>query len=131
MCLVFIHMPRNLWNPAHVYETSSTNCQPNREVQDVALVRLEQIAPFAFDLVAETAAKYENAEVIWAQQEPKNMGAYSYVNSRIMTATREINGNEKRARYVGRPVSAAPATGMTLVHQAEYNDIVNGVFGEE
>ena len=103
----------------------------NREVQDVALVRLEQIAPFAFDLVAETAAKYENAEVIWAQQEPKNMGAYSYVNSRIMTATREINGNEKRARYVGRPVSAAPATGMTLVHQAEYNDIVNGVFGEE
>ena len=47
-----------------------------------------------------------------------------------MTATREINGNEKRARYVGRPVSAAPATGMTLVHQAEYNDILNGVFGE-
>lgn len=43
----------------------------NREVKDVALVRLEQIAPFAFDLVAETAAKYENAEVIWAQQEPK------------------------------------------------------------
>ena len=59
----------------------------------------------------------------------RNMGAYSYVNSRIMTATREINGNEKRAKYVGRPVSAAPATGMGLVHQAEYNDIINGVFG--
>ena len=59
------------------------------------------------------------------------MGAYSYVNSRIMTATREINGNEKRPRDVGRPVSAAPATGMTLVHQAEYNDILNGVFGED
>jgi len=100
-----------------------------REIQDVALVRLEQIAPFAFDRVAEMAAKYQNAEVIWAQQEPKNMGAYSYVNPRIMTATREINGDEKRPRYVGRPVSAAPATGMTLVHQAEYNDILNGVFG--
>eukprot|EP00537_Pseudo-nitzschia_pungens_P001773 CAMPEP_0172370794 /NCGR_PEP_ID=MMETSP1060-20121228/39679_1 /TAXON_ID=37318 /ORGANISM="Pseudo-nitzschia pungens, Strain cf. cingulata" /LENGTH=1052 /DNA_ID=CAMNT_0013096191 /DNA_START=140 /DNA_END=3298 /DNA_ORIENTATION=- len=100
-----------------------------RGVKDVALVRLEQIAPFAFDRVAESAAKYGNAEVIWAQQEPKNMGAYSYVNSRIMTATREINGNEKRPRYVGRPVSAAPATGMTLVHQAEYNDILNEVFG--
>jgi 2-oxoglutarate dehydrogenase E1 component len=61
----------------------------------------------------------------------RNMGAYSYVNSRIMTATREINGNETRPRYVGRPVSAAPATGMTLVHQAEYNDILNGVFGKE
>jgi len=57
------------------------------------------------------------------------MGAYSYVMPRIMTATREINGNEKRPRYVGRSVSAAPATGMALVHQVEYNDIMNGVFG--
>jgi 2-oxoglutarate dehydrogenase E1 component len=100
-----------------------------RGMKDVALIRIEQIAPFAFDRVAESAAKYKNAEVIWAQQEPKNMGAYSYVSSRIMTATREINGNERRARYVGRPVSAAPATGMGLVHKAEYNDIMNGVFG--
>jgi len=102
-----------------------------REIKDVALVRLEQIAPFAFDRVAEMAAKYKNAEVIWAQQEPKNMGAYSYINPRIMTATREINGNEMRPRYVGRPVSAAPATGMTLVHQAQYNDIMSGVFGKD
>lgn len=42
-----------------------------REIKDVALVRIEQIAPFAFDRVAEMAAKYQNAEVIWAQQEPK------------------------------------------------------------
>lgn len=42
-----------------------------REVDDVALIRLEQIAPFAFDRVAENAAKYKNAEIIWAQQEPK------------------------------------------------------------
>lgn len=57
------------------------------------------------------------------------MGAYSYVNPRIMTATREINSNERRPRYVGRPVSAAPATGMSRVHQAEFQDILNGVFG--
>jgi 2-oxoglutarate dehydrogenase E1 component len=100
-----------------------------RGLNNVALVRLEQIAPFAFDRVAENVAKYKNAEVIWAQQEPKNMGAYAYVNPRIMTATREINNLEKRARYVGRPVSAAPATGMSRVHQAEYNDIMNGIFG--
>ena len=58
------------------------------------------------------------------------MGAYSYVNPRIMTATREINHDEKRARYVGRKVSAAPATGMSKVHQAEYQDIMEGVFGD-
>lgn len=59
------------------------------------------------------------------------MGAYSYVNSRIMTATREINSDEKRPRYVGRKVSAAPATGMSRVHQAEYQEIMDGVFGDE
>jgi 2-oxoglutarate dehydrogenase E1 component len=96
---------------------------------DVALVRLEQIAPFAFDRIAKNAQKYPNAELIWAQQEPKNMGAYSYVLARIMTATRELNGNEKRPRYVGRPVSAAPATGMGKVHQMEYNNIMAGVYG--
>ncbi len=42
-----------------------------RGVTDVALVRLEQIAPFAFDRVAQNAARYQNAEIVWAQQEPK------------------------------------------------------------
>ena len=59
------------------------------------------------------------------------MGAYSYVSPRIMTATRELNRDEKRARYVGRPVSAAPATGMSKIHQMEYQDIMNGVFGSQ
>lgn len=97
--------------------------------KDVALVRLEQIAPFAFDRVAFNAAKYKNAEIVFAQQEPKNMGAYSYCLPRIMTATREINGDEKRARYVGRSVSAAPATGIGSVHTMEYKEIMDGVFG--
>ena len=97
--------------------------------KDVAVVRLEQIAPFAFDKVAKYCAKYDNAEVVWAQQEPKNMGAYSYVTPRMMTATRELNKNEKRPRYVGRMVSSAPATGMSKIHKREYEDIMTGVFG--
>eukprot|EP01083_Nonionella_stella_P197724 726647_1 len=83
----------------------------------------------AFDRVASICAEYSNAEVIWAQQEPKNMGAYSYISPRVETATRQINGDEKRPRYVGRPVSAAPATGMGKVHQKEFQDIMDGVFG--
>uniref|UniRef100_A0A7S1V5I3 Transketolase-like pyrimidine-binding domain-containing protein n=1 Tax=Grammatophora oceanica TaxID=210454 RepID=A0A7S1V5I3_9STRA len=101
-----------------------------QERTDVALVRLEQVAPFAFDRVAENAARYADAEIVFAQQEPKNMGPYSYCNPRIMTATRELNNAERRARYVGRPVSAAPATGMGKIHQAEYQDIMEGVFGK-
>mmetsp|Transcript_193 Transcript_193/g.229 ORF Transcript_193/g.229 Transcript_193/m.229 type:complete len:1029 (-) Transcript_193:109-3195(-) len=107
------------------------NERETRGVNDVALIRLEQIAPFAFDRVAEVAAQYPNAELVWAQQEPKNMGAYAYVQPRIMTATRELNNDEKRTRYVGRQVSSAPATGMGKVHQAEYQSILDGVFGEK
>eukprot|EP00550_Attheya_septentrionalis_P010414 CAMPEP_0198282872 /NCGR_PEP_ID=MMETSP1449-20131203/2604_1 /TAXON_ID=420275 /ORGANISM="Attheya septentrionalis, Strain CCMP2084" /LENGTH=1043 /DNA_ID=CAMNT_0043979289 /DNA_START=170 /DNA_END=3301 /DNA_ORIENTATION=+ len=100
-----------------------------RQREDVALVRLEQIAPFAFDRIAKNQKRFKNAEIVWAQQEPKNMGAYAYVNPRIMTATRVINDNERRARYVGRAVSAAPATGMGRAHQQEYEIILEGVFG--
>lgn len=98
---------------------------------DVAIVRLEQIAPFAFDKVARYCAKYDSAEVVWAQQEPKNMGAFSYVVPRLMTATRDLNKNEKRARYVGRMASSAPATGMGAVHKREYERIMDGVYGPE
>jgi 2-oxoglutarate dehydrogenase E1 component len=97
----------------------------------VALVRLEQISPFPFDRVAKNAARYGNAEIVWAQQEPKNMGAFTYVLPRIMTATRELNNDEKRARYVGRAVSAAPATGMSKIHQMESTAILNAIFGEQ
>jgi 2-oxoglutarate dehydrogenase E1 component len=100
-----------------------------RGITNVALVRLEQIAPFAFDRVAEESALYKNADIVWAQQEPKNMGAWEYFNPRAMTATRKLNSNEKRARFVGRPVSAAPATGMAKVHQMEYQAIMDGVYG--
>mmetsp|Transcript_10658 Transcript_10658/g.16169 ORF Transcript_10658/g.16169 Transcript_10658/m.16169 type:complete len:1087 (+) Transcript_10658:165-3425(+) len=103
----------------------------DRGKTDVAIVRLEQIAPFAFDRVAEITKKYPNAEIVWAQQEPKNMGAYSYIHPRVETATRETNGEEKRPRYVGRQVSSAPATGMSKVHKKEFDDIMTGVFGEK
>lgn len=54
-----------------------------RGVTDVALVRLEQIAPFAFDRVAQNCKRFPNAEVVWAQQEPKNMGPYHYITPRM------------------------------------------------
>merc|ERR1719161_1710419 len=60
-----------------------------QDIKDVAIVTLEQICPFPFDYVAEAINKYPNAEVVWAQEEPKNMGAYYFVQDRIQTATRE------------------------------------------
>lgn len=61
---------------------------------DVAIVRVEQIAPFPFDLVAAEVARYPNAAVVWVQEEPRNMGYWTYVAPRIATATRKLNKKE-------------------------------------
>jgi 2-oxoglutarate dehydrogenase E1 component len=97
-----------------------------RNIQDIAIVRIEQIAPFPWDKVAKEMALYSNAEAMWCQEEPKNMGAWSYVQPRISTATRQINNKEMRAVYAGRKPSAATATGMGgKAHEAEQNAVLN------
>jgi 2-oxoglutarate dehydrogenase E1 component len=93
-------------------------------VKDVAIVRIEQLAPFPFDVVAKTVAKYPAAEVVWAQEEPKNMGPWYYVQERIVTATRDLNGAPKQATYIGRKTMASPADGYADVHLREQNRIV-------
>ncbi|CAM9964849.1 unnamed protein product, partial [Hapterophycus canaliculatus] len=82
---------------------------------DIAIVRVEQVSPFPFDKVAVHIKKYHNAEVCWAQEEPKNMGAWSFVRPCIKTSTRKLNNMERRPRYIGRPTAAAPATGLAKV----------------
>jgi 2-oxoglutarate dehydrogenase E1 component len=97
-----------------------------RNIQDIAIVRIEQIAPFPWDKVAKEMALYSNAEAMWCQEEPKNMGAWSFVQPRISTATRQINGKEIRASYAGRKPAAATATGMGgKAHEAEQNAVLN------
>jgi 2-oxoglutarate dehydrogenase E1 component len=94
-------------------------------VDDVALIRLEQLSPFPFDHVAKAAKDYPNAELVWAQEEPKNMGYWYFVQERINTATRVINGEEKSASYVGRKTMASPAEGYGDVHTYEQNKILD------
>ncbi|RHZ11972.1 hypothetical protein DYB37_005326 [Aphanomyces astaci] len=98
-------------------------------INDIALVRVEQIAPFPFDKVAEQAAKYKNAEIKWVQEEPENMGFWSYVSPRIETALTKISHDSRRPTYIGRPTSAAPATGYGAVHVLEQNRIVKKALG--
>uniref|UniRef100_A0A7S0ZH29 2-oxoglutarate dehydrogenase, mitochondrial n=1 Tax=Timspurckia oligopyrenoides TaxID=708627 RepID=A0A7S0ZH29_9RHOD len=97
-----------------------------RDIQDVVFVRVEQIAPFPFDKVADAARKYPNADVVWCQEESKNMGAWSYVRPRIATALRVLNKDTTREpAYVGRMPSAAPATGNAQTHNEEHMNLLN------
>jgi 2-oxoglutarate dehydrogenase E1 component len=101
-----------------------------RGIKDVSIVRIEQIAPFPWDKVSEEIALYKNAEIIWSQEEPKNMGAWSFVQPRISTVTRALNGIERKATYVGRSPSAATATGLGgRAHNAEQEEIYRKTLG--
>jgi 2-oxoglutarate dehydrogenase E1 component len=87
----------------------------------VALVRVEQLYPWPHDEVARIVDLYPSAqEVVWAQEEPKNMGAWTYVSPRLRVST----GNAMIVRYIGRPERASPAEGYQSAHKMEQERIV-------
>src|SRR5215211_4818756 len=88
---------------------------------DVALVRVDELYPWPGDAVAEIVDRYPNLEdVVWAQEEPKNMGAWSYVSPQLRVAT----GNMLTIRYIGRAERASPAEGYSKAHEEEQKRIV-------
>eukprot|EP00941_MAST-03F_sp_MAST-3F-sp1_P005873 g5873.t1 len=99
-------------------------------IDDVALIRLEQLSPFPFAEVAEQLSKYPNAEVVWAQEEPKNQGPWQFVQDRLATASRVLNNKEISPGYVGRQTMAATAGGYGSVHEKEQADIIQNALGD-
>lgn len=100
-----------------------------RSIDDVAIVRIEQIAPFPFDRIQEKIQHYPNADVMWCQEEPKNMGCWSYVSPRIGTCTAAARGTATKPAYSGRPPSAAPATGLgARKHNSELKKFLDEAF---
>ncbi len=98
-------------------------------VDDVALVRLEQIYPFPAKSLGAAIAPYRNAEVIWCQEEPENNGAWSFVDRRIEAVLGELGGGCKRPVYVGREAAASPATGQAKVHVLQQAKLVRDALG--
>ena len=93
----------------------------------IALVRVEELYPWPHEAVAKIVDLYHNAtEVVWAQEEPKNMGAWTYVSPRLRVST----GNVMIVRYIGRPERASPAEGYQLAHKAEQDRIIAEVTAE-
>ena len=88
------------------------------------VVRLEQLSPFPFHEVAAIVRQYPKAEVFWAQEEPKNMGAWHYFHERIVAAVEKLVPNRDiRASYVGRRTMASPASGYGDEHNQEQDGI--------
>jgi 2-oxoglutarate dehydrogenase complex dehydrogenase (E1) component-like enzyme len=92
--------------------------------EGVAIARVEELYPWPHEEVAAVVDQYPNVEeVVWTQEEPKNMGAWTFVSPRLRAST----GNQLTVRYVGRPERASPAEGYHQAHTAEQTRIVNEV----
>ena len=97
---------------------------------DVYLLRVEQLYPYPDDAVQEELMRFKKAEIVWAQEEPKNMGAWSFIEPRIEKSLIAIKAKQTRARYVGRPAAASTATGIAAKHKKEQQAIIDDAFAK-
>jgi len=92
----------------------------------VPIIRVEQFYPFPQPMIAAALQQYPNAtEVVWVQEEPRNMGAWPFLHDRLAS----LLSNGQTLRYVGRPISASPATGSHHRHEEQQRAIVAGAIG--
>jgi 2-oxoglutarate dehydrogenase E1 component len=96
-----------------------------RKIDDVALVRVEQLYPFPFNALGKELKRYTNAEIVWCQEEHQNMGAWTFVDRRIETLLSGLDIKAKRPTYIGRPEAAATATGSMKKHVAQQQKVVD------
>jgi 2-oxoglutarate dehydrogenase E1 component len=96
-----------------------------RKIDDIAIIRIEQLYPFPFSRLGVRLSQYPNAEVVWCQEEPENMGAWHFADRRIERALAGLNVNATRPVYIGRPEAASPATGSARTHVKEQADLVD------
>jgi 2-oxoglutarate dehydrogenase E1 component len=94
---------------------------------DVALLRVERLYPFPAEELQATLARAPQAEIVWCQEEPRNMGAWRFVRERFLDG--EVAAGERVPRYAGRAASAAPAPGSLKVHLAEQEALVREALG--
>ena len=91
---------------------------------NVFILRLEQLYPFPYDVFSNELKRFKNCEIIWCQEEPKNMGAYGFVKRRIESVMKEIQMKQQKLLYVGRRAAASPATGVFDRHVANQKNIL-------
>ena len=96
-----------------------------RGIDDVAIVRLEQIYPFPVNSLTAELERYSNADVVWCQEEPWNMGAWTFVDRRIEDLLRGLNVSANRPGYAGRAEAAATATGLLSRHNREQAALID------
>jgi len=100
-----------------------------RGLDDIYLLRVEQLYPFPTKALMLELSRFKQAEIVWCQEEPRNMGAWFFVDTFIEWVLRQIGAKHQRPRYAGRPAMAATATGLMSKHQAQLKALLEEALG--
>ncbi|MFL5042525.1 MAG: 2-oxoglutarate dehydrogenase E1 component [Xanthobacteraceae bacterium] len=96
-----------------------------RGIDDIYLMRVEQLHPFPTKALVQELPRFKQAEIVWCQEEPRNMGAWFFVDTFIEWVLNQIGAKHKRPRYAGRPASAATAVGVMSKHLAQLKTLLD------
>ena len=96
-----------------------------RGIDDVYLMRLEQFYPFPALSMVKELDRFKQADMVWCQEEPKNQGAWTFIEPNIEWVLTRIEATHKRPAYAGRPAAASPATGLGSQHKAQQEALIN------
>jgi 2-oxoglutarate dehydrogenase E1 component len=100
-----------------------------RGVNDVYLLRVEQLYPVPMKALLAELSRFKQAEMVWCQEEPRNMGAWHFIEPYLEWVLNQAGATQKRARYGGRPQAAATAVGVMSRHLAQLKTIFDDVLG--
>ncbi len=96
-----------------------------RGIDDIYLMRIEQYYPFPAHSLINELERFKSAEMVWCQEEPKNQGAWTFIEPNIEWVLTRIGAKHTRPVYAGRATSASPATGLASQHKAQQEALVN------
>ena len=100
-----------------------------RGVDDIYLLRVEQLYPVPLKTLVQVLERFKQAEVVWCQEEPRNMGGWHFIEPYLEWVMNQVGGPHKRPRYAGRAASAATATGLMSKHLAQLKAFLEEALG--
>ena len=95
-----------------------------RGVDDIYLLRIEQLYPFPTKALMGELSRFKQAEIVWCQEEPRNQGGWVFVDIFLEWVLNQIGAKHRRARYAGRPASASTAVGQMSLHVAQLKNFL-------
>jgi len=99
-----------------------------RQIDDIYLLRVEQLYPFPLKALVTELSRFKKADIVWCQEEPKNMGAWFFVESYLEWVLGQVGGKAKRPRYAGRGAAAATAAGTMAKHLFQLRAFLDEAF---